>query len=84
MKYLILASLLFLAACDDPTPEEKEKLKNALPEGCEMIDVGEYGSIDSLIIVKCDGRNVVATYGYKHQSNGKSSETDRSAVFIVN
>lgn len=83
MKYSALIALLFLAACDDPTPEQQQKLKEALPEGCTFTDVGRYGSIDNLIIVTCDGRLTEITQTHKSQSNGKTTETDNSAVVFI-
>jgi hypothetical protein len=56
---------------------------NALPEGCVVNDIGSYGSIDNLIIITCDGRQVQATHTYMYQSNGKSSETDRASIFVI-
>lgn len=84
MKKLILAAtaLVLLAACQ-PTEEEKQNLKKALPEGCVAHDVGSYGSIDQLIIIECTGRKVTASYSYMHQQNGKTSETDRAEVFVI-
>jgi len=83
IKYAVLVSVLFLAACYEPTPEQQQKLKQSLPEGCTVIEVGQYGSIDSLIIIECEGRRVTASYTYMHQQNGKTSETDRSAVYVI-
>ena len=83
IKYIAAASLLFLVACDDPTPEQQQKLKQSLPAECELIDIGQYGSIDNLIIINCDGRSVTASYTYMHQQNGKVAETDRSAVYVI-
>lgn len=83
MKKLAFISILALAACDDPTPEQRTKLKQALPDGCEVIEVGQYGSIDQLIIIDCNGRDVTASYSYMSQSNGKTTEIDRAAVYVI-
>lgn len=61
MKFLLMLPLLVLLAACEPTEEEKFRLKNALPDGCEVISVGEYGSIRELIIVTCPNRNVTTT-----------------------
>lgn len=84
MKMIAIASLslLLLAACE-PTEEQKTKLKNALPKGCVAHEIGSYGSIDQLIIIECTGREVTAAYTYMRQSNGKTTETDRAAVFVI-
>lgn len=84
MKKIILASaaLLVLVACE-PTEEEQQNLRNALPEGCVAHEVGSYGSIDQLLIIECTARHVTSTYSYMHQQHGKTSETDRAAVFVI-
>lgn len=61
MKFLLMLPLLVLLAACEPTEEEKFRLKNALPEGCEVTSVGRYGSIKELIIVTCPNRNVTTT-----------------------
>lgn len=83
IKYALLASVLVLAACNEATPEQKTKLKQMLPEGCIVLEVGEYGSIDNLVIIQCDGKKVTASYTYMHQQNGKTSEVDRAAVYVI-
>lgn len=79
---LACAALLVLAACE-PTEEERRNLKNALPDGCVAHEVGSYGSIDQLLIIECTGRHVTSNYSYMHQQHGKTSETDRAAVFVI-
>lgn len=79
---LAAAALVVLAACK-PTEEEKQNLQKALPEGCVAHEVGSYGSIDQLLIIECTGRHVTSTYSYMHQQHGKTSETDRAAVFVI-
>lgn len=82
MKKIAVIGLLLLAACK-PTEEEKQNLMNALPDGCVANDIGSYGSIDNLIIVICEGRRVEATHTRMHRSSGKSSETDRASIFVI-
>ena len=77
-----ICAVLVLTACK-PSEEEKGNLKKALPEGCVAHDIGSYGSIDNLLIVECEGRRVTTTYSHMHQQHGKTSETDRAAVFVI-
>lgn len=77
-----ISAVLVLAACE-PSEEEKGNLKKALPEGCVAHDIGSYGSIDNLLIIECEGRRVTTTYSHMFRQNGKVSETDRAAVFVI-
>lgn len=71
MRYIIAAiALLSLAACD-PTEEEKNNVRNKLPSGCYLTDLGTYGEIRRLIVVTCDNRKTT-TANYIVPS-GKSS-----------
>ncbi len=74
MKKLFLAGIavLLLSGCS-PTDEQRVRVKQILPENCKIYEVGEYGSIKSLIFVTCDGRNVTTTNG-SYQS-GKVTRT---------
>lgn len=66
-----------------PTQEEIQNLDRALPEGCIAHDVGSYGKIDKLIIVECEGSRVTSSIGYMREQNGKATEVDLSAVFVI-
>lgn len=74
MKFIVLAlATLVLAACD-PTPEQQAKVRAALPPGCTVQDVGEYGSINHLVIVNCIGhqtrtQNFMERHGKTSTSN---------------
>lgn len=71
MKFAVLIfAALFLAACD-PTQAEIEKVRAAMPPGCTLTDVGDYGGVRHLVIVRCDGRRT-STQSYQQQS-GKTS-----------
>jgi hypothetical protein len=80
---LIGAAFYFDSKAAIPSPQEIMNLENALPDGCIATDIGSYGTIDNMVIIVCDGRHVDASYTYMHQSHGKTSETDRSAVFVI-
>ena len=66
-----------------PSAEEVRNLERALPKGCVAHDIGSYGRIDNLLVIECEDRAVTTTYTYMHQQHGKTSETDRSAVFMI-
>lgn len=76
------AALLLLAACK-PSEEEQRNLRNALPEGCVVHDIGSYGEIQRLIVIECTGRMVTTTYTTDLRSNGKVSSRYTSAVFLI-
>ena len=79
--FLICAALGFstlLAGCKVETEQEElARITSGLPEGCTIFDLGDYRSIDQLVVVVCDGRATVTTQGYMHKQNGKITETDR-------
>lgn len=52
MRKIALISVLFLAACETED-EQRERVLKALPAGCDLIDLGSYKSIDSLVAIKC-------------------------------
>ncbi len=80
---LIGVAIYFDSQAAIPTQEEIQNLERALPKGCTAHDVGSYGRIDNLIVIECENRTVTSTYAYKHEQHGKTSETDRSAVFVI-
>jgi hypothetical protein len=79
----LIGIVIYSSYNSGPTPEEVERLKNALPAGCVAHDIGSYGKIDNLVIIECEDRDVSASYTYMHESHGKSSETDRAAVYVI-
>jgi hypothetical protein len=83
MKRMFAVMLLALASCDDPRPEQRARFESALPEGCEIIDLGRYGSIDEMVAIVCDGRQTVTTETRNVRSSGKVTTTDRLSVFWV-
>lgn len=84
MKKIVLAmaALTALAACE-PTEEQKQNLKKALPEGCVAHDIGRYGEINRLVIIECNGRKVSAAYSSDTRSSGKTSSKYQAAVFVI-
>lgn len=66
-----------------PSQEEIRNLESVLPEGCTATDIGSYGKIDNMVIITCEGRRVDATYTYMYEKHGKSSETDRAAIYRI-
>lgn len=77
MRSALLPALCVLAlvACksEEQLAGERALINTRLPAGCEVVDLGEYGSIDQVVAVICDKERVVSTYGYENRSNGKSS-----------
>ena len=73
-KAALLLSALFLAACE-PTEEQKQRVQDALPKGCKLFDLGKYGPIDRLVVVKCDGFSTVSASISDTEQQGKYSVT---------
>lgn len=80
---IIGAAIYFDSKAAIPSPQEIYNLERALPEGCTATDIGSYGKIDNMVIISCDDRRVDASYTYMYERHGKTSETDRAAVFVV-
>lgn len=71
MRWIIVAlAALFLAACE-PTAEQVDRVRQALPEGCRLHHLGAYGDIRNLVVVLCDGRE--ATTANQVEKRGKGS-----------
>ena len=80
---LILPVLGFLAACGEPTTEERARLDGILPDGCKVYEVGSYGELKDLVFVKCDGREVVSTNGAWTAHSGKTTVTRQFASVVI-
>lgn len=80
MKRLLFI-LLLTAAC---TPQERAKedyrIRQLLPEGCELFDLGEYRQLEQLVVVTCDDRKVTTSSSYNRR--GKNSR-DRMAAVVI-
>ena len=77
-----IGTALLLSACE-PTADERAKLSNALPAGCDVYEVGSYGDIKSLVIVKCEGKTTTTANGSWTQSHGKTSSTYQFASVVI-
>lgn len=73
---IVVASLL-LAGCAQ-TEEEKAVVRTKLPAGCQLMELGEYGSIRNLIIVTC--RNRDTTTINSREQHGKAHQYFATAV----
>lgn len=80
--FVLIPVVLVLAACE-PTPEERAKLNSVLPEGCKVYEVGSFGDIESLIIVKCKGEDVTTANGVWNQQSGKVTVTKQFASVVI-
>jgi hypothetical protein len=78
--FLILIATLALTGCD-PSADEQAHMREVLPPGCTISDLGSYGDIDHVITVICDGRRT-QTQSYEER-HGKSHR-DISSVEIEN
>ena len=62
MKKLILIAALALAGCNEEhRAYQLDKIKDRLPKGCAVADVGSYADVDHVLVVICDGVNTIST-----------------------
>ena len=54
-RIAILLVLLALTACE-PTDEQVAHMREVLPPGCLIQDLGPYGNVSHVIMVQCSGR----------------------------
>lgn len=82
MIKVLFGSLMALAltACK-PTEEEVKRVRDELPQGCELKYLGSYGSIDNLVIAVCDGRRTTSTHWTESYQCGKYRCTREQASF---
>jgi len=68
MKYVIACVLLLcLAGCGEPTAEQVQYMNQHLPAGCTIQDLGSYGYVEDVVVVKCNGKDVATTsYEIRH------------------
>ena len=81
--FRIAAALLlvaFVAGCK-PTAEEMNRVQGALPEGCTIIDLGKYGEIDRLVMIRCAGYDTVSTNTVESRRTGKTTTSYQSVAF---
>lgn len=80
MKKLILIAALALAGCNEEhRAYQLDKIKDQLPKGCVVADVGSYADIDHVLVVICDGVNTIST-----NTSWRSGKTSQSgAVFQI-
>ncbi len=84
MRLASILGILILSGCDDsPTPGEKALVEAKLPPGCELIDLGEYGEIDRLVIVRCQAADTVSTTEADIRQVGKTTQLYLNASFVV-
>ncbi len=75
---LLTASLLLLAACETEE-EQRGRIEKALPEGCHMIDLGSYRTIDHLVMIDCPTGYTMN--GMERRWTGKYHREDNFAAF---
>jgi hypothetical protein len=80
----VLAIVIALTGCKVDPERDAERVKASLPEGCTIFDLGPYGEIESLIMIKCDGRDTVSTNTHDAQSDGRwLSKESNTVVFSI-
>ena len=72
MLRVIFGAIAFalLAGCETEE-QQRERIEQALPSGCRLVDLGKYRSIDNLVMIQCpDGYTM---NGVKRYWTGKVS-----------
>lgn len=81
---ILLAAALTLTGCfDKPTPEEQAAAKAALPPGCVIHNIGNYGDIHNLVVIVCDGRKVSSLNYTESHSVGKTVSQFQQLVVMM-
>lgn len=80
---VIVIIIMLLHYASRVTPDQRDRLKNALPDGCEVIEVGAYGTIDNLIIINCERHRVQSSIMYSRKPAGKSSRVEFDAIYLI-
>jgi hypothetical protein len=78
----MVLSFACLAGCET-SEEEKNRVEEALPEGCVLIDLGQYGNIDALVMITCEGRKTTSVNILEHTAAARSAATDRAVTFVI-
>lgn len=73
---LAAAAVTILSACG-PTDEQRARVRAALPPGCQIVDLGTYGNIESMVALICDGRQTTSL----NVEDGHGKTSDRYSVF---
>lgn len=74
---VMLVSVVALTACK--TKEEERVIVNSLlPDDCEMIELGSFGEIDELVVIRCGDQTT--TNIAEIQPVGKTVVTNGAAV----
>lgn len=57
--------IVALGACQ-ASPEQKAYVRENLPAGCEVHDLGPYGGLIQLVVVTCEGRaSTASNFGWR-------------------
>ena len=78
MKKLILIATLALAGCnEEKRAYQLDKIKDRLPKGCAVADVGSYADVNHVLVVVCDGANTVST-----NTSWRAGKTSKGGVIF--
>lgn len=81
---LIATLAVALAGCSgEPTPEERQKAADILPSDCRVYEVGAYGNIKNLVVVRCDGNPTTSANLAWSQQSGKITTTVQATAVTL-
>lgn len=82
-RLAILGAALLLAGCNEPTPEQRLRVRQSLPPGCTLFSLGDYGHFEDLVVITCDGRATTSLNQFWTHQCGKARCNHFGATFFI-
>ena len=78
VAFFVTVVIFVLEWANQPSTSEIMNIKQALPAGCEFKDLGSYGDINHVVMVRCEGKTVSAIS--HREQDGKYSDYGLSII----
>lgn len=63
--------------------KQRDYIEHQLPEGCVFYDLGGFGEIDQVVMVRCEDRITTSTIGLDVKKPGKSTVREHTVVIDI-